>query len=123
MNAITQVISPTIDTSKFKIKTQEIETFINKLTPAIENMSYAAQNKFSKIADKLREVNLNLQKQKQIYNNLLADYKTNFNTWGADITSKLGIDKKLETTKESINKLTLESDNLKKSNAGVSCTN
>ena len=114
VNAINQVISPTIDTSKFKIKTQEIEAFINKLTPAIENMSYAAQNKFSKMADKLREVNLNLEKQKQIYNNLLADYKTNFNTWGADITSKLGIDKKLETTKESINKLTLESDNLKK---------
>ena len=85
------------------------------VTPAMENMSYSAQNKFSKMADKLRDVNLNLEKQKQLYNNLSSDYKTIFKNFGEGITSKLGLDKKLEVTKESINKLTLESDNLKKS--------
>lgn len=115
MNAINRTLFPSIDTSKFKAQTQEIESFINKLTPAIDNMSYSAQNKFSKMADKLRDVNLNLEKQKQLYANLSSDYNAIFKGFGKEGTSNLGLDKKLEDTKESIKKLTLESDNLKRS--------
>lgn len=115
MGAINRTLSPTIDTSKFKAQTQEIESFINRLTPAIDNMSYSAQNKFSKMADKLRNINLNLEKQKQLYANLSSDYNTIFKSFGKEGTTNLGLDKKLEATKESIKKLTIESDNLKKS--------
>lgn len=115
INAINRTLSPNIDTSKIKAQTQEIESFINRLTPAIDNMSYSAQNKFSKMADKLRNVNLNLEKQKQLYANLSSDYNTIFKSFGKEGTANLGLDKKLQASRESIKKLTIESDNLKKS--------
>ena len=115
MDAISYTISPTIDTSKVKASMQEIETFISRLAPSIKNMSETAQNKFSKMADRLRLVSSVLAEQKQIYAGLSASYNAILSGFGQKRVETLNLDKKLETTKSTIKKLTLESDNLKKS--------
>ncbi len=115
IDAITRATSPTIDMSKVKAQTAEIDAFIARLTPAINKMSEAAQSKFSKMAEKLQDVNSNLAKQKQIYSQLKTSYSTIQGGFGKSGTENFGLETKLETTKTSIKKLTAESDRLKAS--------
>lgn len=115
IDAITRASAPTIDMSRIKEQSGEIEAFIARLTPAISNMSETAQSKFAQMGDKLRDVNENLEKQKQIYEQLSASYNTLSPVFGKSGAANLGLDKKLESTKSSIKKLTAESNRLKTS--------
>lgn len=64
VDALYRTSYPEFDNSKINETLRETQEFINSLMPAMENMSVTAQNRFDLMAEKLKGVNTEIEKQK-----------------------------------------------------------
>lgn len=115
VDALYRTSYPEFDNSKINEAIRETQEFINNLMPAIENMSATSQNRFDLMAEKLKTVNAEIEKQKQLYKNLTEDYATLSKRFSPDILANEGFEEKIQSAKQKIETFTAQSDRLKKS--------
>lgn len=115
VDALYRTSYPEFDNSKINETIRETQEFINSLMPAMENMSATAQNRFDLMAEKLKDVNVEIEKQKQLYKNLTEDYATLSKRFSPDILANDGFEEKIEAAKQKIETFTAQSDRLKRS--------
>lgn len=114
IDALQRTSFPEIDTSQINEAIKETEAYIQSLYPAFENMSTSAQIQFNSVATKLREVNIELEQQKQLYANLTQDYETLSKGFSPEIADMNGFDIKIKASSEKVKELTDKLNELKK---------
>ena len=102
-----------IDTSVAQANLAKIEEFINRLTPAISNMSGEAQAQFEALAGKLRNVRMQIENQFGLYNKLNQSAVSVAQSTGMESEAYLKLEKQMLSADSAIGRLTSKQNSIK----------
>lgn len=110
-------ISSMIQDFEASQKLSDTDVFIKRLSDSIGEISSASKSSFNAMASKLKGINSELLKQKEIYKRLSGEYKNLKNSGFSDsLISKMGVNTgKISDSISKIKSLSAESERLKNS--------